>query len=73
MTTTSDIRVSVDVGCHHHSGLPIGQVLDEFDMEHRPEGFNLFFQRIEDLQENRDGKPGRKTGTENRDGKPGQI
>ncbi len=54
MTTTSDIRVSVDVGCHRHSvaiGLPSGQVLDEFDMEHRPEGFNLFFQRIEDLQQ----------------------
>ncbi len=36
MTTTSDIRVSVDVGCHRYSvaiGLPSGQVLDEFDME----------------------------------------
>ncbi|MDX1251485.1 MAG: transposase, partial [Gammaproteobacteria bacterium] len=53
MTTTSDIRVSVDVGCHRHSvaiGLPSGQVLDEFDMEHRPEGFNLFFQRIDEYQ-----------------------
>jgi transposase len=53
MTTTSDIRVSVDVGCRRHSvaiGLPSGQILDEFDMDHRPEGFNLFFQRIEDCQ-----------------------
>jgi len=53
MTITSDIRVSVDVGCHRHSvaiGLPSGQVLDEFDVEHRPEGFNLFFQRIDDYQ-----------------------
>ncbi len=53
MTITSDIRVSVDIGCHRHSvaiGLPSGQVLDEFDMEHRPEGFNLFFQRIDRYQ-----------------------
>lgn len=54
MTTTSDIRVSVDVGSRRHSvaiGLPSGQILDEFDMDHRPEGFNLFFQRIEDCQQ----------------------
>lgn len=53
MITTSDIRVSVDVGCHRHSvaiGLPNGQLLDEFDMEHRPEGFKLFFQRIDEYQ-----------------------
>lgn len=53
MTTISDIRVSVDVGCHRHSvaiGLPSGQVLDEFDMEHRPEGFELFFNRIDSYQ-----------------------
>jgi len=50
MTTTSDIRVSIDVGCHSHSvaiGLPGGEVLDEFDLPHRPEGFELFFDRIE--------------------------
>ncbi|SCZ63063.1 IS110 family RNA-guided transposase [Thiohalomonas denitrificans] len=50
MTTTSDIRVSIDVGCHSHSvaiGLPCGEVLDEFDLPHRPEGFELFFERIE--------------------------
>jgi hypothetical protein len=53
MTTISDIRVSVDVGCHRHSvaiGLPSGQVLDEFDMEHRPEGVELFFNRIDSYQ-----------------------
>lgn len=53
MTTSSDIRVSVDVGCHRHHiaiGLPNGQVLDEFDVAHDPEGFTLFFQRIEDYQ-----------------------
>jgi transposase len=53
MITPSDIRVSVDVGCHRHHvaiGLPNGQVLDEFDMAHDPEGFTLFFQRIEDYQ-----------------------
>ena len=50
MATTSDICVSVDVGCHSHSvaiGLPCGEVLDEFDLPHRPEGFDLFFERIE--------------------------
>jgi transposase len=50
MATSSEIRVSIDVGCHRHSvaiGLPDGQVLDEFDVEHRPEGFGLFFERVE--------------------------
>ena len=54
MTTTSDIRVSVDVGCYRHSvavGLSSGQVLDEFDVEHRPEGFELFFDRIDHLRQ----------------------
>jgi hypothetical protein len=53
MTTLSDIRVSVDVGCHRHHvaiGLPDGQVLDEFDVAHGPEGFTRFFQRIEACQ-----------------------
>ena len=53
MPITSDVCVSVDVGCHSHSvaiGLPDGQVLDEFDLEHRPEGFKLFFQRIDEYQ-----------------------
>jgi transposase len=50
MTITSDIRVSVDVGCHRHSvaiGLPGGKVLEEFEIEHHPEGFESFFDRID--------------------------
>lgn len=50
ITSTPDIRVSVDVGCHRHSvaiGLSTGEVLDEFDMAHHVEGFNLFFERID--------------------------
>lgn len=50
MPTSSEIRVSIDVGCHTHSvaiGLPSGQVLDEFDLAHQPEGFDLFFERVE--------------------------
>ena len=50
MPRPSEIRVSIDVGCHQHSvaiGLPSGEVLDEFDLAHRPEGFDLFFERIE--------------------------
>ena len=43
---TSDVCVNVDVGCHSHSvaiGLRDGQLLDEFDQEHHPEGYKLFF------------------------------
>ncbi len=50
MPTTSEIRVSIDVGCHGHSvaiGLPTGEVLEEFDLLHRPEGFDLFFAHVE--------------------------
>ena len=53
MTTTSDIRVSVDVGCHRHSvaiGLPSGEVLDEFELDHRPEGIEVFFNRVDSRQ-----------------------
>jgi transposase len=53
MPTPSEIRVSIDVGCHSHSvaiGLPTGEVLDEFDLMHRPEGFDLFFERVESCQ-----------------------
>lgn len=49
MTTSSEIRVSVDVGCYQHSvavGLPNGEVLDEFDIDHSPMGFSQFFDRI---------------------------
>ena len=45
-----EIRVSVDVGYRRHSvaiGLPSGEVLEEFEIAHRPEGFAEFFARIE--------------------------
>ena len=50
MQNHSDIHVSIDIGCHQHSvaiGLAQGEVLDEFDIPHRPEGFKEFFDRIE--------------------------
>jgi len=50
MNTHSDICVSIDIGCHNHSvaiGLESGEVLDEFDISHRPEGFDELFKRIE--------------------------
>jgi transposase len=40
----------VDVGYRRHSvaiGLSSGEVLEEFEIEHRPEGFHEFFSRIE--------------------------
>lgn len=54
MPITSDLRVSVDVGCQRHRvaiGLPSGKVLAEFDVEHRPEAFDRFFQRIDDYRQ----------------------
>ena len=45
-----EIRVSVDVGCHNHSvaiGLSSGEVLEEFEIVHQPEGFRKFFSHIE--------------------------
>lgn len=53
MTPSCDIRVSIDVGCHSHSvaiGLASGDVLDEFELTHRPEGFALFFERVDGCQ-----------------------
>lgn len=50
LATAQEIRVSVDVGCHRHSvaiGLSTGQLLDEFDILHKPSGFEDFFKRIE--------------------------
>jgi transposase len=44
-----EIRVSVDVGCYSHSvaiGLSGGEVVDEFEVDHNPEGFRDFFSRI---------------------------
>lgn len=45
-----ELRVSVDVGYRRHSvaiGLPSGEVLEEFEIEHRLDGFQDFFSRIE--------------------------
>ena len=53
MTASCDIRVSIDVGCHSHSvaiGLASGDALDEFELTHRPEGFALFFERVDGCQ-----------------------
>jgi len=52
-----ELRVSVDVGYRRHSvaiGLPSGEVLEEFEIAHRPEGFAEFFSRIEPHQKVRD-------------------
>ena len=41
-----ELRVSVDVGYRRHSvamGLSSGEVLEEFEIDHRPEGFEEFF------------------------------
>jgi hypothetical protein len=48
-----ELRVSVDVGSRRHRmaiGLPDGQVLEEFEITHRPVGFQEFFSRIEKHQ-----------------------
>jgi hypothetical protein len=48
-----ELRVSVDVGSRRHSvaiGWSDGQVLEEFEIAHRPEGFQEFFSRIEKHQ-----------------------
>lgn len=45
-----ELRVSVDVGYRRHSvaiGISSGEVLEEFEISHRPEGFEDFFSRIE--------------------------
>lgn len=51
-----ELRVSVDVGYRRHSvamGMSSGEVLEEFEIEHRPEGFADFFSRIEKHQKAR--------------------
>lgn len=51
-----ELRVSVDVGYRRHSvaiGLPSGELLEEFEIAHRPEGFAEFFARIEKQQKTR--------------------
>ena len=53
MTSTTGIRVSIDVGCYQHSvavGLADGQLLDEFDIDHEAAGFSEFFKRIDARQ-----------------------
>jgi hypothetical protein len=52
--TPSEIRVGIDVGCHNHNvaiGLSSGDLLDEFEIAHRPEGFRQFFEHIEKLRQ----------------------
>lgn len=49
-----DIRVSVDVGCKSHQvavGLSSGEVLDEFNIDHHPDGFRTFFANLEKLEQ----------------------
>ena len=44
------LRVGVDVGSRCHSvaiGLSDGSLLEEFEIEHRAEGFQVFFARVE--------------------------
>jgi transposase len=58
-TARLEIRVGVDIGCHSHNvaiGLSSGEILDEFSVSHNPEGFRLFFSRIE-KQEKKYGCP----------------
>jgi transposase len=52
-----ELRVSVDVGYRRHSvamGLSSGEVLEEFEIDHRPEGFQEFFARIEKHRKSKD-------------------
>jgi transposase len=52
-----EIRVSVDVGYRRHSvaiGLPNGEVLEEFEIAHRAEGFTEFFSRVEKHQKEKE-------------------
>ncbi len=53
MVLRPKLKVSIDVGCHRHSvavGLSTGELLEEFDIDHRPEGFAEFFSRVERYQ-----------------------
>jgi transposase len=52
-----ELRVCVDVGYRRHSvaiGLPNGEVLEEFEIAHGPEGFQEFFLRIEKHRKGRE-------------------
>jgi len=49
LVVAKEIRVSVDVGAQRHRvaiGLSSGELLEEFDIEHNPEGFDHFFRRL---------------------------
>jgi hypothetical protein len=53
-STPLEIRDGIDVGCHNHSvaiGLSSGELLDEFEIAHRPEGFHQFFDHVEMLRQ----------------------
>ena len=55
-THAVEIRVSVDVGCRRHHvaiGLSSGELLEEWEIAHQPEGFARFFARIEAHQKPR--------------------
>lgn len=50
MLVPPKVYVCVDIGCRGHSvaiGLSSGELLEAFDIDHRPEGFKDFFSRIE--------------------------
>jgi len=50
MVVAPKLHVAVDIGCRRHSvaiGLSSGELLEAFDIDHRPEGFADFFRRIE--------------------------
>ena len=52
-----EVLVGVDVGGGQHSiavGLSDGTLLDEFDIEHRPDGFAQFFERVEQYSQRYD-------------------
>ena len=56
-----ELRVSVDVGYRRHSvamGLSSGEVLEEFEIAHRPEGFQEFFFRVEKHEKDEPGPVG---------------
>ena len=53
-----EILVGIDVGSQQHSvavGLSDGSLLEEFDINHRPDGFAQFFNRVTEHSEKFDG------------------
>ncbi len=50
METANELRVCIDVGCNSHHvgiGLPSGEILDEFEIAHNSQGFEQFFESVE--------------------------